>query len=181
MPIPSPAEILRFWREAGPDRWFAKDDAFDHAIRERFEPVWGAAAAGDLDGWTSTPDGALALVIALDQFPRNLFRGSADAFATDEQARRIAGEALARGDDARVDPALRAFFYLPFMHSEDMADQEHCVALYAAAGDAGGLEWARMHREIIARFGRFPHLNAALGRDTTPAEAEFLAGDGFKG
>lgn len=182
MPKPAAASsILEFWREAGRERWFAKDDAFDAQLRERFEPTRQAAAAGKLDAWAETPEGALALVLLLDQLPRNLFRGSAEAFATDEKARHVASAALERGFDRQVDPVLRPFFFLPFMHSEDLAEQDLCVRLYEAAGDEDGAKWAKMHRDIIARFGRFPHRNPALGRDTTAEEAAFLAGDGFKG
>ncbi|GGH27256.1 hypothetical protein GCM10007036_35630 [Alsobacter metallidurans] len=179
-PVPA-TSILSFWREAGRDRWFAKDDAFDAELRERFEPTRQAAADGQLDAWSETPEGALALVLLLDQLPRNLFRRSPEAFATDEIARHVASAALERGFDRQVDPVLRPFFFLPFMHSEDLAEQDLCVRLYEAAGDEDGAKWAKMHRDIIARFGRFPHRNPVLGRDTTPEEAEFLAGDGFKG
>lgn len=177
----SASSLVDFWRQAGRDRWFTKDDAFDAELRRRFEPTQRAAARGELDAWAATHDGALALVLLLDQLPRNLHRGSADAFATDGKARAIAAEALDNGFDRQVDPALRPFFFLPFMHSEDLAEQDLCVSLYEAAGDEDGVKWAKMHRDIIARFGRFPHRNPALGRETTPEEAEFLAGDGFKG
>ena len=180
-PLASAAEIIRFWSEAGPDRWFKKDDAFDAEIRRRFLPTHEAAAAGKLADWEATAEGALALLILLDQFPRNMFRNSARAFATDPQARAITAAALLRGFDAQVPANLRAFFYLPFEHSEVMADQEHGIALYTAAGDADGLKWAKVHHDIIARFGRFPHRNAVLGRTTTPEEAAFLDDGGFAG
>ena len=127
------------------------------------------------------PEGALALLILLDQFPRNMFRGAARAFATDPLARAIAAGALLKGFDAQVPPEMRGFFYLPFMHSEDLADQERCVALYQAAGDADGLKWAQEHADIIRRFGRFPHRNAVLGRASTPEEQAFLDSGGFAG
>ena len=184
MPLPGPAEIVAFWRDAGPARWFAKDDAFDAEIARRFEATHHAAARGELADWAETAEGSLALLILLDQFPRNIWRGSAHAFATDPLARAIAARALAAGHDAQTDPALRSFFYLPFEHSERLEDQDRCLALCEAldaesGGDAG--TWARLHRDIIARFGRFPHRNACLGRDSTADELAFLAGGGFGG
>ena len=180
-PIATTAEVVRFWAEAGPDRWFTKDDAFDAEIRRRFLATHEAAAEGKLASWEHNAEGALALLILLDQFPRNMFRGSARAFATDAQARAITAAALLRGFDAQVPATLRAFFYLPFEHSEDMADQERGIALYTAAGDADGLKWAKLHADIIRRFGRFPHRNGLLGRTTTAEEQAVLDGGGFAG
>ncbi|THD63684.1 DUF924 family protein [Phenylobacterium sp.] len=174
-------DILSFWRTAGPEKWFKKVIAFDEAIRLKFEPTHHAAARGEYDGWASTAEGALALLILLDQFPRNLYRRSAHAFATDPKARAIARAAIEQGLDKQVEPDLRNFFYLPFEHSEDLADQDYGLALVAEAGVADDLKWAGIHRDIIARFGRFPHRNAALGRTTTPAEQEFLDEGGFSG
>lgn len=179
--IADPADLVSFWREAGHPKWFGKDDAFDAEIRRRFLATHEAAAAGRLAHWEAAPEGALALLLALDQFPRNLFRGDARIYATDPQARAVAVRALDRGFDREVEPALRAFFYLPFMHSEDLADQERCVALYRAAGDADGLKWAEHHADIVRRFGRFPHRNVLLGRATTPEEQAFLDAGGFTG
>jgi uncharacterized protein (DUF924 family) len=176
-----PNDILTFWREAGPSKWFKKVHAFDEAIRLKFEPTHHRAARGEYDAWAETAEGALALLILLDQFPRNLYRGSAHQFATDPKARSIARAAVERGFDREVDPALRHFFYLPFEHSEDLADQDYSLALFTEAGDAGNLKWAAIHRDIIARFGRFPHRNASLGRVTTPQEQEFLDEGGFSG
>jgi uncharacterized protein (DUF924 family) len=176
-----PADILAFWREAGPQRWFARDDAFDATVRTRFLAVHDAAAAGLLAAWEDTADGALALLIALDQFPRNLFRGDARAYASDALARAVADRALARGFDLRFANPERRFFYLPFMHSEVLADQERCASLCAAAGDREGVDFALVHADIIRRFGRFPHRNATLGRATTAEEAAFLADGGFAG
>lgn len=176
-----PADILSFWRDAGPERWFKKDDAFDADIRARFLPVYGAAADGRLAAWEETPEGALALLIVLDQFPRNMFRGSARAFAADPLARTVTGRALAQGFDQRVEKAERTFFYLPLEHSEDMADQQRCVALFRATGDADLVKWAELHADIIRRFGRFPHRNEALGRTSTAEEMEFLRSGGFQG
>ena len=181
MSRPSPAEVIAFWREAGPERWFKKDASFDEEIRTRFLALHEAAARGDLKDWETSAQGALALLILLDQFPRNMFRGTLRAFATDPQARAVTASALLNGFDAQVEPDMRAFFYLPFEHSEEMADQEHGIALYTAAGDADGLKWAQLHADIIRRFGRFPHRNAALGRTTTPEEQTFLDDGGFAG
>jgi uncharacterized protein (DUF924 family) len=180
-PIASAAAVIAFWTEAGPDRWFKKDDGFDAEIRRRFLATHEAAADGKLASWEASAEGALALLILLDQFPRNMFRGSARAFATDAQARAITAAALLRGFDAQVPANLRGFFYLPFEHSEDMADQERGLALYKAAGDADGLKWAQIHADIIRRFGRFPHRNAVLGRTTTAEEHAFLDDGGFAG
>jgi uncharacterized protein (DUF924 family) len=176
-----PNDILGFWRSAGPKKWFSKSDAFDEAIRLKFEPVHHAAARGEYESWTETPDAALALLILLDQFPRNLYRGSAHAFATDPKARAIARAAVEAGFDRQVEPELRNFFYLPFEHSEDITDQDYGLALCAEAGVENDLKWATIHRDIIVRFGRFPHRNAALGRKTTPVEQEFLDEGGFSG
>jgi uncharacterized protein (DUF924 family) len=178
---PSPSDVVAFWRDAGPERWFKKDAHFDDEIRRRFLALHEAAARGDLKDWEKTAEGALALLILLDQFPRNMFRGSARAFATDPLARAVTASALLNGFDAQVSPDMRAFFYLPFEHSEDMADQERGIALYTAAGDADGLKWANLHADIIRRFGRFPHRNGPLGRTTTPEEQRFLDDGGFAG
>jgi uncharacterized protein (DUF924 family) len=178
---PSPAEVVTFWRDAGPKRWFTKDPAFDDDIRRRFLGRHEAAAAGKLSRWEQTAEGALALLILLDQFPRNMFRDQARAFATDSLARAVAAGALVRGFDAQAPDGMRGFFYLPFEHSENLADQERAVAFHKAIGDADGLKWAEIHADIIRRFGRFPHRNAALGRTTTPDEQAFLDAGGFAG
>jgi uncharacterized protein (DUF924 family) len=179
--IASPESVLAFWREAGHDKWFKKDVAFDDAIRTRFLETYEAAAAEKLSEWERTAEGALALVIVLDQFPRNMFRGHARAFAADPLARAVAVRALERGFDRQTALPARQFFYLPFEHSETMADQEKCCELFAATGDADLLKWAELHANIIRRFGRFPHRNAALGRAMAPEEQSFLDADGFKG
>jgi len=173
-------DVLAFWREAGRDKWFTKDDAFDAAIREKFLPTYEAAAAGKLSAWEATAEGALALCIVLDQFPRNMFRGDARTYAADDQARAVANRALKRGYDQDVPEELRGFFFLPFTHSEDLVDQERCVQLYREAGGED-LKYAEEHRDIIRRFGRFPHRNAILGRATTPEEQKFLDDGGFGG
>jgi uncharacterized protein (DUF924 family) len=174
----TPAEIVSFWGEAGPDKWFDQDESFDRAIRLRFLAIYEAAANGELASWEETAQGALALLLVLDQFPRNMFRGDARAFATDAPARAVADRALARRFDQATDPALRPFFYLPFMHSEALIDQDRSVRLYEALGEAEQLRFATEHRHVVQRFGRFPRRNRALGRDTTPAEQVFLEADG---
>lgn len=180
-----PNDIVTYWRNAGPTKWFAHAATFDEAIRLKFEPVHFAAARGQYDRWALEPEGALALILLLDQFPRNLFRNSGHAFATDPLARAIAGKAIDDGFDREIEPALRPFIYLPFEHSEDPADQARSMALYQTlaeeTGDRDSLKWAAQHRDIIARFGRFPHRNKALGRATTVAEKLFLDEGGFAG
>jgi uncharacterized protein (DUF924 family) len=173
-------DVLTFWREAGPKRWFRKDPAFDAEFRQRFLSSHEAAARAELDPWARTADGALALLILLDQFPRNAFRDSARMFATDSLARQHAEAALAAGFDRQVDAELRDFFYLPLMHSEDLADQERAVALTLPLG-ADPHRFAKLHRDIIQRFGRFPHRNALLGRDCNAQEEQFLNEGGFAG
>ncbi|HQR90534.1 MAG: hypothetical protein B7Z44_03100 [Caulobacter sp. 12-67-6] len=180
-----PMDIVGFWRSAGPRKWFAKDAGFDSMIALKFEQTHYRAAQRRYDKWAETPEGALALLILLDQFPRNLYRGTAHAFATDPLARMFARAALAAGHDQATEPQLRPFFYLPFEHSESLADQEFCVELCATlqadSGDEDTIKWAVEHRDIIARFGRFPHRNAVLGRETTPEEQAFLDEGGFAG
>jgi uncharacterized protein (DUF924 family) len=179
--IASPESVLAFWREAGPAKWFTKDATLDDEIRRRFLETYEAAATGELAGWEQTAEGALALAIVLDQFPRNMFRGDARTYAADPLARDVAERALARGFDRAMTNADRQFFYLPFEHSEALVDQVRCCALFRAAGVADDLKWAELHAGIIRRFGRFPHRNALLGRATTPEEQAFLDRGGFKG
>lgn len=169
-------------------RWFRKDPEFDRRLTERFAAAHAQAAVGACDAWQESARGALALVILLDQFSRNMFRGEAAAFAQDPRALAVAMRAIERGFDRAVAADQRSFFYLPFMHSEGRVDQERCVALFSAwalepgaAGDkavASNLDYARRHRDIVQRFGRFPHRNATLGRSSTPEEEEFLKGPG---
>jgi uncharacterized protein (DUF924 family) len=176
----TPSEIATFWREAGPDKWFTPDHDFDRTVRSKFLAVYEDAAAGRLAAWQETREGALALVLLLDQFPRNMFRGQARAFATDAMARAVADRALACGFDQATDPIMRPFVYLPFMHSEALADQNRCVRLYEVLNDAEQLRYAREHRDVIKKFGRFPGRNGALSRATTPAERTFLDDDGVE-
>ncbi len=175
--------VLDFWRAAGARRWFKKDEDFDTDFRTRFLDLHNAAARGECDAdAAASAEGALAVLLLLDQFPRNAFRDSARAFATDGQACDIAAQALAQGYDLQVEAVLRPFFYMPFMHSEVLADQERCVALFQYQPPEGdNLRFAILHRDIVQRFGRFPHRNAVLGRSTTEAEQAFLDGGGFAG
>ncbi|WIY68088.1 DUF924 family protein [Aquidulcibacter paucihalophilus] len=178
----TPSAVVAFWKEAGPGKWFAKDDAFDSRFRRGFGDAHFAAARRELDRWAETPEGSLALLILLDQFPRNVFRGSGHAFATDPLARMVARRALEAGHDRQVEGDIRRFFYLPFQHSEDLADQDRQVELFQTRMDRKPDDhWAGHHHAVIARFGRFPHRNAALGRETTPEERAFLDEDGFRG
>lgn len=175
-------KILTFWfgtadldapvdfREA----WFKRSDDFDSEIRENFVGDVEQAIRGDLDSLAQTPAGALALLILLDQFPRNLFRGTAKAFSGDARARRIADHALRHGFDRAMNARHRIFLYLPFEHSEAMADQERSVALFASLDDPRAYDYALKHKAVIDRFGRYPHRNAALGRASTAEEVEFL-------
>ena len=184
-------DVLDFWFADGPDMfrkaWFQRDDSFDAAIGERFAATMAQAASGAHDAWAGTAPGRLALLILFDQFPRNLFRGSARAFATDAQARALAAAAVTAGEDVRLTPVQRVFVYLPFEHSEAMADQDRSVALFeglrdvpAMAAPDAAIDYAWRHRAVIRQFGRFPHRNAALGRDSTDAERTWLAaGGGF--
>lgn len=181
----TPDTVLDFWFDRKPGTvlqhraaWFEKNDAFDAQIRERFAAAVETALAEGYADWAQTADGALALLILLDQFPRNLFRGQAKAFAGDTRARIIARQAVGRGFDIALPPVMRMFFYLPFEHSEHLPDQELAHLLFSALDkDLPGHDlagWADKHRVIIARFGRFPHRNAALGRESSPEEVEFL-------
>jgi uncharacterized protein (DUF924 family) len=179
--IPSEAlSVVEFWTEAGPKMWFAKDDDFDRRFRERFLTSHEAAARRELRHWLDTPEGALALVLLLDQYPRNSFRGSPRMYDTDDLAREMAAVAIGTRHDFAVPVELAVFFYLPFGHSEALPDQERCVALAARLGEPHASR-ARHHRDLVNRFGRFPHRNAILGRTTTPEEQQYLDDGGYKG
>jgi len=172
-------DVLSFWfRELEQEAWFRKSDATDAAIRDRFSALHEALAAAPVQDALTSPQRALATVIVLDQFSRNMFRGSPKAFAADPTALVVAREAIARGYDRPFDVHGRAFFYLPFEHSEDLADQEASVELFTPLGDESYTQYAIAHRDIIARFGRFPHRNAVLGRASTAEEVEFLTQPG---
>jgi uncharacterized protein (DUF924 family) len=186
-------QILDFWfgkltePSYGQQRreWFQKDPAFDQTIRDQFMGIYTQAASGELANWPETPSGCLALVIVLDQFPRNMFRGTPEAFATDPQALTVAQTAVNREFDCQLQPVQRWFIYLPFEHSEDLAHQQQCVRLFEQLrhdpASVSTIDFAYRHLQIIEQFGRFPHRNAILGRASTPAELEFLQqpGSGF--
>lgn len=172
-----PRDIISFWRdEVGPERWFKSEAALDAEIAKRFRGRWQEARDGKLQAWEASVEGALALLLLLDQFPRNIFRAKPEAFSTDAAARGVAERALKRGYDLMMPASLRAFFYLPFMHSETMDDQNRSVSLIAGRLGTAAMNYpfALAHRDEIARFGRFPHRNAALGRRSTAAERDFL-------
>ncbi len=175
-----PEEVLKFWREAGPEKWFVKDEAFDTVFRETFYELHFAAARRELDDWKDDPESCLALLILLDQYPRNAFRGTAHMFATDPLARHYATHYIESEFLPQLEASLRLFVCVPFIHSEDLGDQEYGVLLYKEYAPEG-LSFAVEHRDIIERFGRFPHRNASLGRVTTEAEQAFLDGGGFAG
>ena len=177
----TPSEILEFWRDAGEDRWWKKSDGFDEEIRARFLDLWTDAAAGKLAHWQDSDEGALALVIVLDQFPRNMFRNDARTYASDSLACEVARRAVEAGVDKRTGDDLRGFLYMPFMHSEKLADQEHCIALFESIGQPDSAKWAKHHADIIRKYGRFPHRNDILGRETTADEQAFLDSGGFSG
>lgn len=182
MSIALPRDILDFWFAAGPSKWFAKDASFDAEIRKRFDETHVTAGGGRLDGWMKDAQGALALLIVLDQFSRNLYRDDHRAWVNDGKALAIAREAISRRLDVEVPVTARQWFYLPFMHAEDGATQEESLRYHATRlEDAEVLRFAEIHADIIKRFGRFPHRNAALGRASTPEEESFLSGGGFAG
>ena len=179
-----PAEsdgLLDFWfSKAARDRWFNSTAEFDAALRQRYMDTWRQGRDGRLQDWEQGPGGALALVILLDQFPLNMFRDQPESFSTEAQSRAVASRAIESGFDAALPDDRKAFLYLPFMHSETLADQDRCVELFAAAGLDFNLKWARGHREIVRRFGRFPHRNAILGRTSSEEELAWLASpEGF--
>ena len=179
-----PEDVLDFWlNEVGEDGWYAGGDALDARVRDRFLPTWEAAMEGRLGLWLTSPLGALAYVIVLDQFPRNMFRGDPRSFASDRHARAAAKTAIAREWDLKVPEPERQFFYMPLEHSENLVDQDRCVRLMVARLPETGAEQilhARAHREQIRRFGRFPTRNEVLRRQNTPEEAEFLARGGYR-
>lgn len=179
----NPEEILTFWLdEVGPEGWYSGGEELDAQIRERFEDTYNRACEGALSLWLTYPSGTLAYIILTDQFPRNMFRGTPRAFATDRLARSAAKAAIARGWDLRIDEPARQFFYMPLVHAECLVDQDRAVRLIKTRmpeTGADNLLHARAHREVIRQFGRFPNRNEAIGRDTPPAEAEFLERGGY--
>lgn len=180
----TPDDVLKFWfDDIDPATWWKVDPDFDAGVRMRFQPAVEAAADGEFDHWAGSAQGALALVILLDQFSRNIFRGQARAFAQDAKALEVAKDATARKLDLDVPDERRAFFYMPYMHSENLAHQDQCIALVTErlGPDSGTLGHAKWHRDVISEFGRFPFRNRALGRETTAAEAEWLEGRNVPG
>lgn len=178
-PTVSSLDVLDFWWQAGPAKWFASDDTFDRHCEDRFLSVMELAAAGNLDDWLDTADGALALVLLLDQMPRNVYRGTPKAFQADKKAVEVAGRAVEKGFDRAFPKDGRAFLYMPFEHAEDMACQERSVDLFRLLGDQNYYFYALEHMDVIRRFGRFPHRNAVLGRPSTADELAFLESGGF--
>ena len=176
----NPAAIVSFWRAAGRRKWFNGGPAFDAECRTHFEAAHYAASRREFDSWLDSAEGALALCLLLDQIPRNIFRHSGHAFATDALALRYANRAIEATLDQQVEPELRAFFYLPFEHSEVLADQRRALELFEALGIEHYRRYAQAHLDVIVRFGRFPHRNRVLGRLSTPEEQAWLdAGGGF--
>jgi len=170
-----PQEILDFWfSDEVRKLWFNSTPEFDALLHERYQDVWQQAGRGELDHWLQDAAGCLALVIILDQFPLNMFRGQALAYATEAQSRNVARTAIQRNFDRLLEVEQRAFLYMPFMHSEEMADQRRALELFAEPGLEGNLRFARHHHDIVEKFGRFPHRNEALGRDSSAAEIDYL-------
>ena len=174
-------DILDFWfSEESRARWFKSTPEYDREVKQRFEGVWQQARNGELADWEDTAAGAVALVIVLDQLPLNMFRDQPESFSTEEQSRDVARRAIRNGFDIELADEFMAFMYLPFMHSESLVDQDRSVMLFETAGLEDNLKWARSHREIVQRFGRFPHRNKILGRESTAEELEWLnSAEGF--
>lgn len=176
-----PQDVLKFWREAGPEKWFKKDDAFDAEIADRFMPLYDRACRSELDDWAKEPDAATALILLFDQFSRNLYRNDARAFAQDGRCVRIVHDMMASGAGRKVPEDIAPFIYMPLMHSENLDDQQKCIDEMERLEKPDNVKFAKIHYDIIAKFGRFPHRNAVLGRVTTPDEEKFLADGGFSG
>jgi uncharacterized protein (DUF924 family) len=174
-------DVIDYWLAAGEERWFFKNPAFDGALSTRFKSALADARNGAFDHWAETPQGSLGLVILLDQLSRNIHRGTPLAFAADRKALALSKSVIAKGFDHRFPPPLALWFYMPFEHAEDMDAQMRCVALFTTRGPLEMIHYASFHRDIIARFGRFPHRNAILGRASRPEELAFLAAGGFAG
>ncbi len=183
MPIATVNEIVSFWfSDQARPMWFNSTPAFDAELRAQYLDTYHAALNGELAHWAETPEGALALVICLDQFPLNMFRGQKAGFEGEEPSRRVAEAAIKRGFDQVLNGEQKAFLYMPYMHSEDLADQDRLLSLLSAAGLEDNLRWAKHHREIVSRFGRFPHRNAILGRESTEQELAYLrSGEAYHG
>jgi len=179
--IASSQSVLNFWIEAGPSKWFRKDGSFDDEIRSKFLTTFNAARNRELRQWESEPDSAMALILVLDQFSRNLYRDSDEAFAQDAYCLDVVKAAMESGLDRRMPQEIAEFCYMPLMHSEDLGDQENCIEQMQRLGLEETVKFAIIHRDIIKQFGRFPHRNAVLGRTTTEAEQAFLEAGGFSG
>lgn len=183
MSFPTSEDVTKFWLDdVGPKGWFAVNENLDEEIVQRFKPLWREARAGRLDEWSLRAETALSLLIVLDQFPRNMFRGCEKAFCSDAKALAVAKRAISLGHDLQVDESARQFFYLPLMHSESLVDQDRCVRLILTRMPQTGVEnlkHAKAHRDLIREFGRFPYRNEALGRSSTFAEQSFLAQGGY--
>ena len=178
MTITTSDEVLDFWfSERVKPMWFNSTPEFDDELRDKFLETYQAGIRGELSGWEKTPQGALALVICLDQFPLNMFRGKVESFEGERPSLEVAQRAIENGFDQQLEGAHKAFLYLPFMHSEDMDHQDRSVELFSKAGLKDNLHWAKHHRGIVQRFGRFPHRNAILGRENTPEEISYLQSD----
>jgi len=179
--LPTPVDVLDFWFSAGPNKWFSRDDTFDAAIRDRFLILHGKAATGAIDDWSKSADGALALIVVLDQFSRNLYRNSPRAFATDEKALDLSQNLIAKRQDTEFPINVRLWVYMPFQHSENLEIQDRSIELFSSIDDPENLRFARIHRDIIEKFDRFPHRNRVLGRASSAEELKFLADGGFSG
>ena len=172
-------DVLTFWfSERVKPLWFNSTQEFDDELSEKYLETCQAALNGQLSAWEETPQGALALILCLDQFPLNMFRNQPESFAGEALSRQVAARAIEKGFDQSLDDTQKAFMYMPYMHSEDMADQDKVLELFSNAGLGDNLKWAKHHREIVVRFGRFPHRNAILGRESTPEEIAYLQSDG---
>ncbi len=173
--IETASDVIKFWfSEKIKPRWFDSTPAFDQLLRDRYLETYNAAVNGELNEWFATPEGSLALVIIFDQFPLNMFRSKAQGFMTEADARRVANDAIEKQFDEMLSDEQKAFLYMPFMHSETLADQDKSIALYEKAGLNDNLKFSRHHRDIVIRFGRFPHRNEILGRSSTTAEINYL-------
>ena len=177
----TPDDVIDFWLVAGESRWSIRDPAFDGQLSVRFKDALAQARDGAFDDWAETPTGMLALILLLDQFSRNIHRGTPLAFAADRKALGLAQRAIARGDHLSFPAPLAMWFIMPLEHAEDLDAQRRCVALFSVRDPSDMTHWGQLHLDIIARFGRFPHRNAILGRKSTPEELAFLAAGGFKG
>jgi uncharacterized protein (DUF924 family) len=175
-----PSIIIEFWQKAGPDKWFVSDPEFDQEIKSRFSHLPDQVLAGKYDKWAEQASECLALILVLDQFPRNIFRGSPKAFAFDGTAKEVATKIIDQGFDQSYQLPLKRFLYLPFMHSEKLEDQRHCIKLCEKANDPDGVNFGQIHLDVIEKFNRFPHRNEVLGRQSTPEEIKFLQEGGFQ-